>query len=196
MIEQRIFELRGGRVVLRPLQVSDVEALAGIALDQSLWMNGPNRIDTAGDVRSYVNAALDARVAGTAIPFVTCLVDGTVVGSTRFGNIDEMNSRVEIGWTWISKAWQRTFVNTEAKYLMLRHAFDVWKCVRVELKTGSQNRPSRTAILRLGAREEGILRQHTLLPDGSYRDTVYYSILKDEWPDVRTTLEIRLSSAT
>jgi len=120
---------------------------------------------------------------------------GTVVGSTRFGNIDPANRRVEIGWTWISPGFQRTYINSEAKYLMLRHAFDVWDCVRVELKTDVLNEKSRAAMLRLGAVEEGVLRRHILTYSGRFRDTIYYSILDHEWPAVRARLEARLRVA-
>jgi len=125
VIEKKEFDIRGQRVCLKALQKSHVDSLAGIALDESLWDQGPNRIRNTEDLRSYVDEALDAREAGTAIPFLTTLTDGTPVGSTRFGNIDKRNERVEIGWTWIAGPWQRTFVNTEAKYLMplaLAHA--------------------------------------------------------------------------
>jgi N-acetyltransferase len=114
---------------------------------------------------------------------------GRVIGSTRFMNIDRANRRVEIGSTWIAPAWQRTAVNTEAKYLMLRHAFEVWKCIRVELKTDALNQKSRNAILRLGAKEEGTLRRHLITHTGRVRDTVYFSILDSEWPEVKKQLE-------
>jgi RimJ/RimL family protein N-acetyltransferase len=137
----------------------------------------------------YVEGALRDRDAGVAMPFVT--VDresGRVIGSTRFGNIDPANRRVEIGWTWITPAFQRTWVNSEAKYLMLRHAFEVWQCFRVELKTDALNEKSRTAMKRIGAKEEGTLRRHMVTWTGRVRDSVYYSILDSEWPEVRAKL--------
>jgi RimJ/RimL family protein N-acetyltransferase len=118
---------------------------------------------------------------------------GQVVGSTRFMNIDRANRRVEIGSTWIAPAWQRTAVNTEAKYLMLRHAFEVWGCMRLELKTDALNQKSRNAILRIGAQEEGTLRRHLVTWTGRVRDTVYFSILDDEWANVKSALESRLA---
>jgi len=118
---------------------------------------------------------------------------GQTIGSTRFMNIDRANRRVEIGSTWIAPAWQRTAVNTEAKYLMLRHAFEVWGCMRVELKTDALNQKSRNAILRIGAKEEGTLRRHLVTWTGRVRDTVYFSILDDEWVDVKSGLESRLA---
>src|SRR5581483_1387440 len=113
---------------------------------------------------------------------------GQVIGSTRFMNIDRVNRRVEIGSTWIVPAWQRTAVNTEAKYLMLRHAFEVWQCIRVELKTDALNQRSRNAILRIGAHEEGTLRRHLITHSARVRDTVYFSILDAEWPGVKARL--------
>ena len=119
---------------------------------------------------------------------------GTIVGSTRFGNIDRHNRRVEIGWTWINPRWQRTAINTEAKFLMLRHAFETWRCVRVELKTDVLNEKSRAAILRLGAEQEGVLRQHQITDSGRFRDTVYFSIIDTEWEAVKKVLLSRLES--
>jgi len=115
-----------------------------------------------------------------------------VVGSTRFMNIDVANRRVEIGATWLAEPWQRTVINTEAKYLMLRHAFETLGCIRVELKTDALNQRSRQAMLRIGAREEGIFRQHMVTWSGRLRDTVYFSILDSEWPTVKANLEAKL----
>ena len=126
----------------------------------------------------------------TALPFVTIeRTSGRIIGSTRFGNYDPANRRIEIGWTWIARPWQRTAINTEAKYVMLSHAFEKLHCVRVELKTDVLNSRSRKAMLRIGAKEEGVLRKHTLMWTGRYRDSIYYSILDEEWPDVKQQLE-------
>jgi RimJ/RimL family protein N-acetyltransferase len=139
---------------------------------------------------------LDAQKAGTALPFATVHVaSGQVIGSTRFMNIDVANRRVEIGATWIAAPWRRTAVNTEAKYLMLRHAFETLGCIRVELKTDALNQRSRNAIRRIGAQEEGILRQHVVTWSGRLRDSVYFSILNSEWPRVKQDLEQKLSRA-
>lgn len=116
-----------------------------------------------------------------------------MIGSTRFGNISARDRRVEIGWTWLGRAWQRTPANTEAKLLMLRHAFEAMGCIRVELKTDALNQRSREAILRLGAREEGTLRRHAITDAGRVRDTVYFSILADEWPAVCAALAAKLA---
>ena len=143
----------------------------------------------------YVRAALADEAAGTALPFVT--VDkksSTVVGSTRFGNIDTANRKAEIGWTWITPAFQRTFVNTEAKLLMLTHAFEVWGCIRVELKTDANNARSRAAIVRIGGVEEGTLRNHMITDTGRYRESVYFSIVDSEWPGVKEGLEDKLAN--
>jgi RimJ/RimL family protein N-acetyltransferase len=143
-------------------------------------------------MRDYIDSALAAQAAGTAIPFATVeRASGRVVGSTRFMNIDVANRRVEIGATWIAKPWQRTAINTEAKYLMLRHAFETLGCVRVELKTDALNLRSRAAILRIGAREEGTLRQHMVTWRGRLRDSVYFSILDSEWAGVKGDLEAK-----
>jgi RimJ/RimL family protein N-acetyltransferase len=130
---------------------------------------------------------------GTAMPFATLdAATGGVIGSTRFMNIDVPNRRVEIGSTWLSPNRQRTAANTEAKYLMLTHAFDTLGCIRVELKTDALNEKSRAAILRIGAKQEGIFRSHVICHDGRIRDSVYFSITREEWPQVRTGLEEKL----
>ncbi len=153
----------------------------------------PYRMKSAEDFKQVVDKAFVEQQRGESVVFATIeRSSGKVVGSTRFMNIDRTNRRVEIGSTWIARAWQRTAVNTEAKYLMLRHAFELWKCMRVELKTDALNQRSRNAILRLGAKEEGTLRRHLITWTGRVRDTVYFSILNEEWPSVKKTLESKL----
>lgn len=189
--------LEGVHVRLEPLTHEHVPALTAIGLDPDLWQWTVSQVRTPEDMASYVEAALAERDQGRSLPFAT--VDrssGTVVGSTRFGSIDLRNRRVEIGWTWIARAWQRTAINTEAKYLMLRHAFEGLDCIRVELKTDVLNERSRAAMRRIGAVEEGILRRHMITESGRVRDTVYYSILSDEWPAVRAALEAKLERST
>ncbi|HMI31729.1 MAG TPA: GNAT family protein [Candidatus Limnocylindrales bacterium] len=145
-------------------------------------------------IRSYLEEALRMQAEGSALPFATVdQATGRVLGCTRFGNIEPKHRRAEIGWTWVGRASQRSHVNTEAKYLMLRHAFETWGCVRVELKTNALNRKSRDAIVRIGAKEEGILRKHATSDSGVLRDTVYYSITDDEWPTVKARLESMLT---
>ncbi len=181
--------LRGQVVRLEPLKMEHFDALWSIGQDPDLWQLAPYQINTAEKMRTYLRAALDGQELGVALPFVTIeQATDQVVGTTRFGNIDAPNHRVEIGWTWIGKPWQRTPVNTEAKFLMLRHAFEVWQCIRVELKTDALNIRSRAAIARLGAKEEGIFRHHMITESGRLRDSVYFSIINDEWPAVKARL--------
>jgi N-acetyltransferase len=187
--------LEGRSVRLEPLAASHHTALCEVGLVVELWRLIPYRVSTADEMRDYIGSALEAKAAGTAIPFATVeRASGRVIGSTRFMNVDAANRRVEIGATWIAKPWQRTAINTEAKYLMLRHAFETLGCIRVELKTDALNQRSRQAILRIGAREEGTLRQHMVTWSGRLRDTVYYSILDSEWPGVKANLEGKLKS--
>ena len=170
-----------------------LDALAAAGAFEELWRWTRDRAMTIESMRRYMEAALADAGQGTARPFVTIdRVSERVVGSTRFGNIDPFNRRVEIGWTWITPEFQRSHVNTEAKYLMLRHAFEVWDCVRVELKTDVLNEKSRNAMLRLGATEEGVFRKHMLTQGGRFRDTVYFSILDTEWPATKNRLEAQL----
>jgi N-acetyltransferase len=150
----------------------------------------PYSMKTPQDFERVINKAFDEQDRGESVVFATVeRKSGQTIGSTRFMNIDRINRRVEIGSTWIAPALQRTAINTEAKYLMLRHAFEVWKCMRVELKTDALNQKSRNAILRIGAKEEGTLRKHLITWSGRVRDTVYFSILDNEWPEVKARLE-------
>lgn len=185
--------LNGERVLLRPLSMEDVPALAAFGLDEDLWKWIPTRVTTEAEMRAYVEDALAQQDRGTALAFV--IVDkatAEVVGSTRYGNIDKTHRRVEIGWTWVSAAFRRSHVNTEAKFLLLSHAFDILGCNRVELKTDALNDRSRQAIQRIGAKQEGILRSHVITWSGRVRDTVYFSIIRDEWPAVRANLWARV----
>ncbi|HXE57255.1 MAG TPA: GNAT family protein [Gemmatimonadales bacterium] len=186
--------LEGRYVRLEPLSLDHHARLVDVALDPALWRWTLSRVETPADLRRYLEAALAEQAAGTALPFATVLRnDGRPVGSTRFGNIDRANRRVEIGWTWVAPPWQRTPVNTEAKYLMLRHAFETLGCIRVEFKTDALNERSRRALVRIGAREEGILRRHMITATGRVRDSVYYSVLDGEWPEVKARLEESLA---
>jgi RimJ/RimL family protein N-acetyltransferase len=188
--------LEGSHVRLDPLSLEHVSQLCDVGLDPGLWMWTPTAVTTADEMRLYIQAALQMQNDGSALPFA--IIDrssGRAIGSTRFGNIERDHRRVEIGWTWIARPWQRSATNTESKYLMLRHAFEVFGCRRVEFKTDSLNERSRAAILRIGAKEEGILRNHMLTQNGRMRDTVYYSILDREWPEVKAGLEAKLRRA-
>ncbi|HEX4300414.1 MAG TPA: GNAT family protein [Gammaproteobacteria bacterium] len=187
--------LEGAHVRLVPLTLAHLDAFSAVGLDPELWHLIPSKADTPEGMRVYVETALDEQRRGVSLPFVTTLKGtGQVIGSTRYMNIDVRNRRLEIGCTWIGKPWQRSVVNTEAKLLMLEQAFEVLGCVRVELKTDFLNQQSRNAILRLGAKQEGIFRRHVLTWDGRMRDTVYFSILDDEWPALRAGLEAKLAA--
>jgi len=142
---------------------------------------------------TYIRRALAEQQLGISMPFATVeRSSSTVVGATRFMNIDAANKRVEIGSTWIAQPWQRSAINTEAKYLMMRYAFETLGCNRVELKTDSLNTQSRNAILRIGAKQEGIFRQHMTTWSGRLRDTVYFSVIRPEWAEVKAGLEAKL----
>ncbi|HEX5431400.1 MAG TPA: GNAT family protein [Bryobacteraceae bacterium] len=182
--------LEGRHVRLEPLSESHHAGLCEIGLDPDLWELIPYRVGTQEEMRAYIQSALAAQAAGTVLPFATLQRDsGRVAGSTRFLNIDRANRRVEIGATFLGRPWQRSAMNTEAKYLMLRHAFETLGTIRVELKTDSLNHRSRAAISRLGAQEEGTLRNHMITWSGRIRHTVYYSITDSEWAAVKARLE-------
>ena len=188
--------LEGHVVRLEPLGLHHLDALCAVGLDPSLWALTTIRVTSADDMRRYVETALAEQRAGTALPFATVeRASATVVGTTRFASAVHEHARVEIGWTWITPRWQRTVVNTEAKYLMLRHAFEVMGARRVELKTNALNARSRAAMLRIGATEEGTLRKHMVNDDGTARDSVYFSIIDTEWPAVRERLEALVGTA-
>jgi N-acetyltransferase len=185
--------LEGRHVRLEPLAQTHHAALCTVGLDPELWELIPYRVATSEDMAAYIQTALNLQAAGTALPFATVHApSGQVIGSTRFMNIDLANRRVEIGATWIAAPWRRTAVNTEAKYLMLRHAFETLGCIRVELKTDALNQRSRNAIRRIGATEEGTLRHHMITWSGRLRDSVYFSVLDSEWPRVKRDLEQKL----
>src|SRR5918997_1007854 len=185
------------RLTLRPLSLADVPALGVAASDGELWEKKTTTVPRPEGFEAYVQKALELQASGLALPFATVVNEGSrVVGSTRYMNIDAANHRVEIGTTWIAKSWQRSFVNTHAKFLMLRHAFEVLGCNAVELRTHRLNDQSRAAIERLGAKLDGILRQHMIMPDGHIRDTAVYSITRDEWPRVKEGLEKRIAEGS
>lgn len=184
--------LAGDHVRLEPLTTDHVPALQAVGDDPRLFRWFGRDLSSPDAMREWVDEALSARDAGTALPFATVdRASGDVVGSTRFLNVAPEHRRVEVGATWLAASHQRTAANTEAKLLQLRHAFESWGCTRVELKTDSRNRRSRAAIERLGATEEGTLRQHMHTHQG-LRDSVYFSVLDVEWPTVERRLEARL----
>ncbi|MCV2353036.1 GNAT family N-acetyltransferase [Paucibacter sp. B2R-40] len=186
--------LQGPSLRLEPLSLAHVDALSTIGLVPELWRWVPSQVRTAADMRAYVESALKDQASGLALPFALVLAgpdqaSGPVVGSSRFGNISLRDRRLEIGWTWVAPAWQRSCVNTEAKTLLLTHAFETLGAHRVELKTDFLNDKSRAAIARIGATQEGIFRRHIVTDTGRVRDTVYFSIIDSEWPAVKVRLQ-------
>ena len=185
--------LEGEHVRLEPLSLSHLDGLCEIGIVEDLWRWIPTQIVATEQMKSYVELALTERANGVAMPFAQIERAGRrVIGSTRYMNIEKAHRRLEIGSTWIAPAWQRTAINTEAKYLLMRYAFEDLGCMRVELKTDSLNEKSRAAILRIGAKQEGIFRNHMITSTGRVRHTVYFSVIDSEWPDVKAGLERRL----
>ena len=186
--------LRGRHVRLEPLGMEHVEPLAPVASDRELWRLTREDGSTPEALRAYIGRALDAQAEGSALPFAIIEQEsGRAIGSTRFGNYGAVDRRIEIGWTWVGRPWQRTAVNTEAKLLLLTHAFETLGLRRVELKTDVLNERSRNAILRLGATQEGIFRQHMVTESGRIRDSVWFSILAREWESVKGRLTAALA---
>jgi N-acetyltransferase len=186
--------LHGRHVTLEPLAREHEAALREAAHDGELWELWYTSVPAPDRVGAYIDGALAMREHGGAMPFVVRDArDGTVVGSTRYCNVEAQHRRLEIGYTWYAQRCQRTAINTECKLLLLSHAFEQLSCIAVEFRTNSFNFRSREAIARLGARQDGILRNHQLLPDGTRRDTVVFSILDSEWPAVKKHLQFRLA---
>ena len=187
--------LEGSVVRLEPIRREHTELFWRAAKDnlEDIFRWIPHTMKTLEDFQRVTEKAFTEQERGESVVFTTVeRASGKIIGSTRYMNIDRANRRVEIGATWIAAPWQRTAVNTEAKYLMLRHAFETWGCFRVELKTDALNQKSRNAILRIGAKEEGTLRRHVLTWTGRVRDSVYFSILDSEWPEAKKKLEAKL----
>jgi RimJ/RimL family protein N-acetyltransferase len=180
-----------GRIVrLEPLSFDHVPGLAEVGLDPAIWRWTIARPASVEDLRAWASAALSAREAGTEFAFATIeAATGRPIGSSRYLNIALDHRRLEIGWTWLAPAWQRTGANREAKLLMLTHAFETLGCRRVEFKTDSNNEPSRTALLGIGATFEGIFRKHMVMPGDGVRHSAWYSVIDDEWPAVKARLE-------
>lgn len=188
--------LEGRSIRLEPLTPAHLADLSEAGSDPEIWRWYTTTHETPEQMAAFIRAGLNIQDDGTAVPFATIdRKSGRAVGSTRYANISRPDRRLEIGWTWLSPAYQRTRANTEAKYLMLRHAFEELSCLRVEFKTNSQNHKSRTALLRIGAREEGTFRNHMICWDGRVRHSVYFSIIDSEWPRVKATLEEKLRIA-
>jgi RimJ/RimL family protein N-acetyltransferase len=186
--------LRGAHVALEPLSLSHESGLRAAAADGELWRLWYTSVPAPEQASAWIAAALEMRDRLGAMPFaVREPASGEVVGSTRYFNVEPAHRRLEIGHTWYAKRVQRTALNTEAKLLLLGHAFETLGCIAVEFRTSFFNFASREAIARLGAKQDGILRHHQILPDGTLRDTVVFSIVAPEWPAVKKNLLWRLA---
>jgi RimJ/RimL family protein N-acetyltransferase len=185
--------LAGASIRLVPLELAHHQQLCAIGLDPALWQLTTIRVQTPAEMWHYMQTALESQAAGTALPFVMIMQEtGDLVGSTRYHSIVRNHRRLEIGFTWVERPWQRTAVNTESKYLLLKHAFEHYRCQRVEFKADSQNEPSCRALLRIGATREGTLRRYILSAHKGVRDVALFSIVDTEWPQVKAGLEQRL----
>ena len=186
--------LEGTYVRLEPLSINHVAGLTDVGLEAEIWRWMPEFPQTPGEMRALVEAAVADSANGSQLPFATIERESTrPVGSTRYLNIEPAHRRLEIGWTWISPRWQRSAINTEAKLLMMRHAFDTLGALRVEFKTDSLNERSRAALTGIGAVEEGTMRNHMVTYGGRRRHSTYFSVIEEEWPRVRQHLEARLA---
>jgi RimJ/RimL family protein N-acetyltransferase len=185
--------LPGQHVRLEPLSLGHQDALLEAASDGELWTLPYTIVPSRETIADYIGKTLHLQELGLEQPFaIVDLTQNRIVGSTRYTVIDEANRKVEIGYTWLARSAQRTAINTESKYLLLKHAFEDLHCIRVELITDILNERSRAAVLRIGARQEGILRNHMIMPNGRYRDSVCFSIIESEWPEVRDGLLAKL----
>ena len=185
--------LSGRRVRMEPLREDHADDLARVAFDAPVWRWTIARPQTESGLRDWIATALANAAEGTEVPFATVdVASGRAVGSSRFMTIIPEHRRLEIGWTWVGLAYQRTGANREAKLLQLTHAFETLGAERVEFKTHARNLASRAALLGIGATFEGVLRHHTIMPDGSNRDSAFYGIIAPEWPAVRDRLRARL----
>jgi RimJ/RimL family protein N-acetyltransferase len=185
--------LEGQHVRLEPLSPAHEESLIAAVEDGELWNSSVTIVPSRATMAAYIATALQAQATGRELPFlIVRKASAQVVGTTRFYDIEPADRRVEIGYTWLAASAQRTEVNTESKLLLLTHAFEVWRCIRVALITDVLNQQSQSAILRLGAKREGVLRNHMVMPGGRYRDSVSFSIIEAEWPEVKAGLEARL----
>lgn len=185
--------LPGRLVRVAPLSLDHHADLLDVALEPSLWQWTWSVVSSAADLTDYIRTALLEQDTGRSLPFaIIDQASGKAIGSTRYGNIEPAHKRLEIGWTWLGRAHQRTGANTETKLLLLTHAFEVLQYNRVEFKTDALNEASRAALRRIGAKEEGVFRRHGVATGGRIRDTAWYSIVSDEWPDVKAKLAARL----
>jgi len=187
--------LTGSKVILEPLSLEYLDGLISAVKDGELWKLWFTSIPAPEKAGEYIKTALDMRENAGAMPFIVRDRESNkIIGCTRYFNVDEVNQRLEIGYTWYSESYQRTAVNTECKYLLLSHAFEKLDAIAVEFRTHWHNHKSRAAIARLGAKQDGVLRNHQRTADGSYRDTVVFSIINLEWPAVRQSLMFKLNN--
>lgn len=187
--------LTGQRIALEPLHEGHLPGLAKAIEDGALWQIPVTFVPHPNNLSQFLQDAEAQFQAQKELAFATVdLASGQVIGSTRFRCIEWTHKRLEIGFTFLAQSWQRSYANTEAKYLMLSHAFEAWSFNRVELLTDVLNTKSRNAIARIGAREEGVLRHHMIMRDGRIRDTVVFSITAAEWPQVKQVLEMKLAA--
>jgi RimJ/RimL family protein N-acetyltransferase len=191
MMEVKPVTLTGKYVRLEPLSEAHVRGLTAVGMNDDIWRWMPYGVmKNEDDIRGWVRDLLNRAANGTDRPFaVIHLASGRVAGATRYMDIHPKDYAAEIGGTWYGVEFQRTMVNTETKYLLLRHAFEELKCIRVQLKADLRNERSQKAIERIGAVREGVLRNSMIMPNGYYRSSVYYSILDNEWPAVKVRLE-------
>ncbi len=188
--------LEGRLVRLEPMSLDHLDGLAEVAFDESLWRWTIGRPLDRDALRDWMDRAIANREAGTELPFVTVeRTSGRPIGSSRYLSLALEHRRLEIGWTWLAPSFQRTALNTEAKYLMLKHGFEELGAIRIELKTDSLNERSRRAILRMGAKEEGTLRNHMITWTGRFRHSVLFSVIESEWPSVKAGLEQKLEQS-
>jgi len=189
------FTLTGLKVILEPLSLEHLDGMTEAVKDGELWKLWFTSVPSPEKAGEYINTALDMRENAGAMPFIVRDRESNkIIGCTRYFNVDEVNQRLEIGYTWYSESYQRTTVNTECKYLLLSHAFEKLDAIAVEFRTHWHNHKSRAAIARLGAKQDGVLRNHQRTADGSYRDTVVFSIINLEWPAVRQSLMFKLNN--
>ena len=187
--------LEGKYIILRPPLLDDIESLSKAARDGEVWNSRFSQFPHPNEMQKYIQGMLDLSSKGLILPFITIdKTSNTIVGTTRYLNIDYENHRLEIGHTWIAKSWRKTYVNTEAKFLMLQYAFENLNCIAVEIRTDVLNQVSRKAIERIGGKQDGILRNHKIMRNGRVRDTACYSIIREEWPTVKKILLDKLRS--
>ena len=186
--------LTGAHVVLEPLSLEHLDGIKEAVLDGELWKLWFTSIPSPETAETYIRSALELRENAGWMAFVVReKATNKIIGSTRYCNVNEVNQRLEIGYTWYAESYQRSAVNTECKYLLLTHAFEKLDAIAVEFRTHWHNHKSRAAIARLGAKQDGVLRNHTKSANGVYRDTVVFSIINLEWPVVKQSLEYKMS---